>query len=239
MTKSKETNVVKEVPAMQLTLRKALLHKAGPETKNKFTGEGFGNSVILREDAECIVATTMAVLGAKRNNTELLINGARYKVSEYLTFGDGLADCMNWNGYSYYSDVDDEREERSFVSADVAEYVEDEYQSGKDGKTRKSGGKVVSPDKLNQLVLSFNGLNGKTDDSHKIKVGSNVDKAYIKFGGFNYVYVEDDIRRVAESTEGKGLEFATFMKPTITFDGLTFGSLTDEAAEMKVLEWLL
>ena len=237
MTKSKECNEKVVIPEMQIILRKALLHKAGPETKNKFTGEGFGNNAILTEDAECIVATLMEVIGAKRNNTEIEIDGARYKANEYLTYGDGLAKCQNWNGNSYYSDVDDEREERSFVKMEVPKYIQDEVVV--DGKTFKAEGKVVSPTKLDQLITSFNGLNAKLGDNHKIKTGGNVDKAYIKFGDFNYLYVEGNMRRLADSNDGYGQEFATFMEPRVNFSGFIFGSISEEAAELKVLEWLL
>lgn len=222
------------VSGMQLTLRKALLHKAGPETKSKFTGSGYGENVILREDAECIVATIMAVIEAKRNNSEIVIGDAKYSAKEYKTVGTGLAKCMNWNGYSYYSTNDVERPERSFVKVEVPKYVQDECMD--EGKKRKAEGVVVSPTKLEQLIGSFNNSNGS---ENAIKIGQNIDKAQIPFGQLNFLYVNGDIRRVAEISNEYGSEFTTFMEPRVSFDNLVFGSVAEEAPGLKVLEWLI
>lgn len=235
---SKKNNEQQPVAsALQVQLRKALLHKAGPECKNKFTGEGYGEASVLWEDAECIVATVMKVCAARRANTEIVIDGAKYLANSFPQIGSGCAQMMNWNTKSWYSDVDSERDNRSFVEVQIPEYVNDSYEAS-NGKTKQANGKVVSPEKLKQLVEGFNGLNKKIGDHHEIKIGGTVDKEHIRFGSFNYLYVDGDIRRVSDSTDGVGAEFTTLLQPSVTFEGLVFGSPAEEVESTHLYEWL-
>lgn len=232
----KNNEETKVVSTLQIEMRKALLHKAGPECKNKFTGEGYGEASVLWEDAECIVATVMKVCAARRSNTEIIVDGAKYLANSYPQIGAGCAQMMNWNTKSWYSDVDSERDQRSFVEVSIPEYVNDTYEYN--NKTRSANGKVVSPEKLKQLVEGFNGLNKKIGDHHEIKIGASVDKQHIRFGEFNYLYVDGDIRRVSDSTDGVGAEFATLLQPKITFNGLVFGSPAEEVESTHLYEWM-
>lgn len=229
---------------LQVTLRKALLHKAVVETKNKFTGVGSDNNHILRQDAEDIVATCMAILQAKRNNSVIQLEDGLFFVNQYITIGSGMKEAMNWNGESYYSiDIDDENKERSLVKGTFPAYVQDEDTILVNGEARKvqAKGKVVSPTRFQTLVKSYNGLQAKVDKSCEIAIGQNVDKSPISFNQWQYLYFKDEVRQVAkeggEGTTGYGSLFATFCKPTVQFD-FVFGKPSEAEQGVNVWEWL-
>lgn len=235
---SKKLQTTDEVKAskLQLVIRGALLHKAGPETKNKFTGEGYGEQLILRDDAEDIVATLMAVIKARRNKSTIVAFDTEFRADEYNKVGDGMAQMMCWTGKSWFSEVDDERDERSLVKVEVPTYVQDS--TTVNGKTYTANGRVVSPDKLDQLIASFNGLNRKIGDDHVIRTSENVNKVSPNFSQWNYLYINDDIRRIGENSDGYGSEFVTLLRPEVSFDGFVFGSATDESPLVTIYEWL-
>lgn len=245
---SKETQIqiteVVKPSDLQLTLRKALLHKATVETKNKFTGVGSDNNHILHEDAEDVIATTMALLQAKRNNTVIQLEDGFFFAKDYPVIGSGLKDVMNWNGESYYSEeIDGENTSRSLVKATFPAYVQDTDTRIVNGKIVevKANGKVVSPSRYQNLLKCYNGLQKKVDDKAEITIGGNIDKAQITFSDWAYLYINDEIRQVAnDSATGntkKGALFATFCKPTVQFD-FVFGKPSEAEQGVKVWEWL-
>lgn len=231
-----------ETPYLQLMLRKALLEKAAPETINKFTGAGNGATCILREDAEDIVATSMEVIAAKRSNTEIIVDGTRFRADQYPAFGEGLAQLMNWSGLAYFdTTVDNEREQRAIVTREQVTYVKDSYMKtvvgGKEIEVF-AGGKVVTPEKLETLLKGFNGLNKKVN-APEIKTGEKVSKSDLNFHDFNYLYVDGIIRQVGTRNDAKGCEFATLLQPTVKFSGLEIGKVSEEEPNKNVEQWLL
>ena len=225
---------------LQLMLRKAMLHKATSETKSKFTGKGSGANLILKEDAECIIATVMEIIAAKRNNAKIVLSdGTEFDASAYSTIGTGLAKAMNWNGYTYFSDLDKERVERSFTSWTTHKYANDEYEvpakhDGDKPVMIKAEGQVVSPSKFDDLVKDFNKLQGT---ERSIETGTNVNISSAKLSDFGYLYVNGELRQVSKEDSEYGASFATLFKPQFS-PSFVFGRSADEETETIVLEWL-
>lgn len=225
---------------LQITLRKAMLHKATSETKSKFTGKGSGENLILKEDAECIIATVMEIIAAKRNNTKVVLSdGTEFDACAYVTIGKGLAKAMNWNGHTYFSDLDKERVERSFTSWTTYKYVNDEFEvpakhPGDRPVMIKAEGQVVSPSKFEDLVKDFNKLQGT---ERAITVGTAVSISDAKLTDFGYLYVNGELRQVSKDDAEYGASFATLFKPQFS-PSFTFGRSADEETETIVVEWL-
>lgn len=228
------------ISKLQLTLRKALLHKASAEAKSKFTGKGLGTNLILKEDAESIICTIMDVIAAKRSNTKIVLSdGTEFDAKDYNAIGTGLAKVMNWSGVAYFSDIDSERPERAFVSAGMPKYEQDEFVvPAKDNLpevTIKAEGITLSPKKFEELIKDFNKLQS---DDRKITVGEKVAKVEAKLSDFGYVYVQGQLRQIsrAESVEYDA-KFATLVQPICNV-GFAFGTLAEEETDIKVMEWL-
>ena len=225
---------------LQIAIRNALLYRASADTKSKFTGLGKGEKKILREDAECIVATVMAILAAKKTREDIVLSdGTRIEVGAYPTIGTGLAIAMNWNGEAYFSKSDMDRPERSFIGWSIPEYVKDTETYTVDGKpkTMEAAGQVVTPEKLEQLINDYNKNQGSADDKKLVK-GSNVDKSHILFSEFAYVCSKTGVlKELTSDTKTIGLEFASLFQPKLTFVH-DFGKLAEEATDTQIAKWL-
>lgn len=230
-----------KTPYLQIMLRRGLLEKAAPETQNKFTGKGNGENYILREDAEDIVATVMEVIAAKRNDSQIIVDGTPFRACQYTKVGSGCAELMNWSGLAYFdTTMDNEKEQKALVTREVVKYVKDAFnKTVADGKTVKvfAEGKVVTPDKLDTLIKGFNSLNKKAGVG-EISTEGVVSKSDLAFADFNYLYQDGEIREVGTSSDGKGCAFATLLKPTCAFNSPLFGKVSEEEATKIIEQWL-
>lgn len=224
---------------LQLTMRKGLLYKATPQTKSKFTGKGSGENLILKEDAECIIATVMEIIAAKRNNSRIVLSdGTEFQVRDYKAVGTGIAKAMNWTGLTYFSSLDDEKPERSFTSWETPNYVQDSCTVTTDNgqvRTIQAEGFVVSPNKLEDLIKDFNKLQG--DDKRQITCNAAVNKENTVMTDLQYAYVNGDLRQLSNSEAKIDSCFATLFKPQFRSE-FTFGRSGDEEPETRVVEWL-
>lgn len=225
------TNVSK----LQVLLRRGLVHKAASKTTEKFTGKGEGQNYILKDDAECVVATVMALMAAKRNKTSITVGDTEYDASDYPTIGSGVAKALNWNGEVYWDkDIDDEKEERALISVQVPEYVADTAIVR--DKTITADGEVVSPNRLKTLIGNFNAL--QSDKENEISVGSNMDISSLSMDEVGYMYINGSLRQVTNEAKHIDSFMATLLEPELRLGGLTFGKPGDPEADQKMIEWL-
>lgn len=228
--------LTKKINKLQFLIRKALLENASSTTKSKFTGKGYGDNLVLRDDAEEIVCALMRLVAARRTNEVIEVNGAEYKVSDYPKVNGGIGMMQEWDGYAYITESDEEHRDRSLVTVEFPEYEADEYYN--DDEKCTAGGRMVSPKRLNTLISSYN---AKQDDHNKIKLGEKLSVGSLTMDEVGYMYFKqgesEKIRRIGDGAT-VGIEMATLLKPTFAGSGLVFGSQSDEEAEQNVLEWL-
>lgn len=216
----------------QILLRQALLDLATSETKNKFTGKGYGENKVLRDDAEELICTIMRLIAARRSNEIILVGDTEYKSSEYPTIKGGAGQMMEWNGYAYITSSDHDHHERSLVKVDFPEYEKDKYSY--DGDLLEAGGRVVSPKRFETLIESFN---AKQNSHNKLTCGQALAIGDALLSEVGYMYFDKKIRRIGDGAK-VGQEMATLLKPRFAGSGIEFGSQSDVAAEETIKQWL-
>jgi hypothetical protein len=229
---------------LQIMLRRGLLEKASVDTKAKFTGDGAGANHILREDAEHLVCTVMAIFAAWRNNTEVKVEGQTFYPSQYVTAGNGVSILMNWSGDIYFSTRDFDDSERNVITRNEIKYVNDsELVITEEGRefTKRALGKVLTPEKFISTLNNYNAHQSKSgNQSEEIKIGPNVDKKHYLFTDCQYLYIDGELRDMKDSTETANsmpIELAMLTKPNVRW-GLATGRSGHPVLTMKILNWL-